>query len=99
MGTCSQGAGKALTIDIPLICQREALGRQLRPQVGQTLPGAQPKLTVLKGNTIKALQGAQGIAGTPEGGKAMAGPHHPAHAGALGRCKPALHRRFRGQGC
>jgi hypothetical protein len=58
MGAGSQGASEALAIDIPLIRQREAVGRQLRSQVCQALPGAQPKLAVLKDHTIKALQGA-----------------------------------------
>jgi hypothetical protein len=87
-----------LAIDIPLIRQREAVGRQLRPKVRKALAGAQPKLAVLLDNAIETLQGPEGITGAPKGRKAMAGAHHSVHARTPGRRQPALHRRFRRQG-
>ena len=97
MGARGQGAGETLAIDVALIRQREALGRELRPKVREALPSAQPKLAIFEDNAIEPLQGPEGVAGTPEGGKAMAGSYHPAHARTLGRRQPTLHRLFGGQ--
>ena len=74
MGARGQGAGETLAIDVALIRQREALGRELRPKVREALPSAQPKLAIFEDNAIEPLQGPEGIAGAPEGEKLWPAP-------------------------
>ena len=97
MGARGQGAGETLAIDVALIRQREALGRELRPKVREALPQRPAKAGHLQGQRHRAPPGTRGRRRCPRGGKAMAGSYHPAHARTLGRRQPTLHRLFGGQ--